>query len=52
MRLDRTSSHFELRSNFRIVTALQQKFGDLPLSWAQTNRLFLHVFSSSGSNHN
>ena len=43
MRLDRAAGHFELCSDFRVVTALQQQFGDLLLPRAQTNRLFLHV---------
>jgi hypothetical protein len=34
VRFDRAPSHFELRRNFRIVTALQQQLGDLPLAWA------------------
>jgi hypothetical protein len=34
VRFDRAPSHFELRRNFSIVTALQQQLGDLPLAWA------------------
>jgi len=34
VRLDSASSHFELRSNFPIVTALQQQLGDLLFPWA------------------
>jgi hypothetical protein len=34
VRFDRAPSHFELRRNFCIVTALQQQLGDLPLAWA------------------
>jgi len=48
VRLDCASGHFELRSNFRIVTALQQQLGNLLLPRAQANGLFLHVNSSSG----
>jgi hypothetical protein len=47
VRLDRASGHMELGSNFRIITALQQQFGNLLLPWAQANRLFLHFRSSS-----
>jgi len=48
MRLDRAAGHFELRRNFRIVTALQQQLCNLLFPWAQANRLFLHLSSSSG----
>jgi hypothetical protein len=48
VRLDRPTGHLELRSNFRIVTALQQQFRNLLFPGAQANRLFLHVSSSSG----
>jgi hypothetical protein len=34
VRFDRAPCHFQLDSNFRIVTALQQQLGDLPLAWA------------------
>jgi hypothetical protein len=34
VRFDRAPSHFELRRNFGVVTALQQQLGDLPLAWA------------------
>jgi len=34
VRLDRAPGHFELRGNFRIVTALQQQLGNLLLPWA------------------
>jgi hypothetical protein len=46
MRLDCAPGHLELRSDFRVVTALQQQLGNLLLPWAQANRLFLHVTSS------
>jgi hypothetical protein len=42
---DRAPGHIELRGDFRIVTPLQQQIGNLLLSRAQTNRLFLHFGS-------
>ena len=51
MRLDRASGHFELRGNFRIVTALQQQLCNLLFSRAQANRLFLHLNSSPRNNN-
>jgi hypothetical protein len=45
MRLDGASGHFELRSDFLIVTTLQQQLGYLLFPWAQTNGFFLHVDS-------
>jgi hypothetical protein len=48
VRLDRTPSHLELRGNLCVITALQQQFRNLLLPWAQANRLFLHVGTSSG----
>jgi len=34
VRFDGAPSHFKLGSDFRIVTALQQQIGDLPLARA------------------
>jgi hypothetical protein len=45
VRFDRASGHIELRSNFGIVTALQQQIGNLLFPRAQANRLFLHFGS-------
>jgi hypothetical protein len=43
VRLDRAPGHFEFRSDFPVVTALQQQFSDLLFPRAQADRLFLHV---------
>lgn len=45
MGLDGAPGHFQLFSNFRIVTALQQQIGDLLLPWTQPNGLVCHASS-------
>jgi hypothetical protein len=45
MRFDGAPGHFELRSDFTIVTALQQQLGYLLFPRTQTDGFFLHVDS-------
>ena len=40
-----TAGHVELFGNLRVVTALEQQFGNLPFPWAQLDELFRHVYS-------
>jgi len=40
--LDRSTRHFELFRDLRIVTALEQQFRNLLLSRSESNRLVVH----------
>lgn len=46
MRLYGSASHVELLGYFGVVAALQQKFGNLLLTWTQPDRLLVHPKSS------
>jgi hypothetical protein len=42
MRFYGAPRHFQLGSDFRVVTSLQKQFDDLLLAWPEPNRLLLH----------
>jgi hypothetical protein len=43
MRFYRTLGHVQLFCDLRVIATLEEQFGNLPFSGAQTNHLFIHA---------